>query len=112
LLTEVFVDFGLAYPAFIDCGVTILRMGPAILDELSSSALYRLGKGMTECLTRVVEIIRAGTDSGEFAVEDPDLVANMLYSLGLGGCSWPVSASWSRRAPPGSRSSPRSTSRP
>src|SRR4051794_7558587 len=85
LLTETFVDFGLAYPAFIDCGVTILRMGPAILDELSSNALYRLGKGMTECLARVVDIIRAGTDSGEFAVEDPDLVANMLYSLGLGG---------------------------
>jgi AcrR family transcriptional regulator len=84
-LTEVFVDFGLAYPAFIDCGVTILRMGPALLDELGSGALYRLGKGMTECLTRVVDIIRAGTDSGEFAVEDPDLVANMLYSLGLGG---------------------------
>ena len=85
LLTEVFVDFGLTYPAFIDCGVTILRMGPSILDELSSGALYRLGKGMTECLTRVVDIIRAGTDSGEFAVEDPDLVANMLYALGLGG---------------------------
>jgi AcrR family transcriptional regulator len=84
-LTEVFVDFGLTYPAFIDCGVTILRMGPAILDELSSGALFRLGKGMNECLARVVEIIRAGTESGEFAVEDPDLVANMLYSLGLGG---------------------------
>ena len=27
----------------------------------------------------------AGTEAGEFAVEDPDLVANMLYSLGLGG---------------------------
>ena len=85
VLTEVFVDFGLAYPAFIDCGVTILRMGPAILDDLSSSALFRLGKGMTECLTRVVDIIRAGVESGEFAVADPDLVANMLYSLGLGG---------------------------
>jgi AcrR family transcriptional regulator len=85
LLTEVFVDFGLAYPAFIDCGVTILRMGPAILDELSSSALYRLGKGMNECLARVVDIIRAGAESGEFAETDPDLVANMLYALGLGG---------------------------
>jgi AcrR family transcriptional regulator len=84
-LTEEFVDFGLAYPAFIDCGVTILRMGPAILDELGSQALFRLGRGMTECLTRVVEIIRAGVESGEFAVTDPDLVANMLYALGLGG---------------------------
>ena len=85
VLVEEFVDFGLAYPAFIDCGVTILRMGPAILDELSSGALFRLGKGMTQCLTRVVEIIRVGTEAGEFEVEDPDLVANTLYSLGLGG---------------------------
>ena len=52
-----------SYPAFIDCGVTILRMGPAILDELSSGALYRLGRGMTDCLARVVDMIRAGTDA-------------------------------------------------
>jgi AcrR family transcriptional regulator len=84
-LTEAFVDFGLRHPAFVDCGVTILRMGPALLDELSSSALFRLGKGMSDCLTRVVEVIRAGQASGAFAEQDPDLVANMLYSLGLGG---------------------------
>ena len=101
VLTEVFVDFGLAYPAFIDCGVTILRMGPAILDELNSSALFRLGKGMTECLTRVVDIIRAGTDSGEFAVDDPDLVANTLYSLGLGGLQLARLGVMVKEGPPG-----------
>ena len=37
LITEAFVDFGLEHPAFVDCGVTILRMGPALLEELSSS---------------------------------------------------------------------------
>ena len=87
------MDFGLAYPAFIDCGVTILRMGPAILDELSSSALYRLGKGMTECLARVVDIIRAGTESGEFEVEDPDLVGeHALLRSASAGSSSPGSA--------------------
>jgi len=85
LITEAFVDFGIAHPAFVDCGVTILRMGPGLLDELSSSALFRLGKGMTDCLARVAAVITAGQASGDFEVDDVDLVANMLYALGLGG---------------------------
>ena len=84
-ITEAFVDFGLEYPAFVDCGVTVLRMGPAILDELSSSALYRLGRGMTDCLKCVTEVIEAGNASGDFAVDDVDQVSNVLYALGLGG---------------------------
>jgi AcrR family transcriptional regulator len=84
-ITEEFVDFGLAHPAFIDCGVTILRVGPALLDELSSSALFRLGRGMSDCLRRVVEVIEAGQGSGAFEVEDANLAANTLYALGLGG---------------------------
>jgi AcrR family transcriptional regulator len=84
-LTEVFLDFALAHPAFIDCGVTILRMGPSLLDELSSSALFRLGKGMSDCLARVVAVLEAGQASGVFAVDDPHLVANLMYAHGLGG---------------------------
>jgi AcrR family transcriptional regulator len=84
-ITGAFVDFGLEYPAFVDCGVTILRMGPAILDELGSSALYRLGRGMTACLRCVTEVIEAGNESGAFEVEDVDQVSNVLYALGLGG---------------------------
>ena len=84
-ITEAFIDFGLTHPAFVDCGVTILRMGPALLDELSGSALFRLGKAMSDCLKRVTLVIEAGVASGDFAVEDADQVANMLYALGLGG---------------------------
>lgn len=84
-ITGAFVDFGLEYPAFVDCGVTILRMGPAILDELGSSALYRLGRGMTACLRCVTEVIEAGNETGVFQVEDVDQVSNVLYALGLGG---------------------------
>jgi AcrR family transcriptional regulator len=84
-ITGAFVDFGLEYPAFVDCGVTILRMGPAILDELGSSALYRLGRGMTACLRCVREVIEDGNESGVFAVDDVDQVSNVLYALGLGG---------------------------
>src|SRR3954451_7281928 len=82
-MTEVFVDFGLEHPAFVDCGVTILRMGPALLDELSSSALHRLGRGMSGCLARLVEVIEAGQAAGKFEVSDPPTVANLLYATGL-----------------------------
>jgi AcrR family transcriptional regulator len=84
-ITGAFLDFGLEHPAFVDCGVTILRMGPALLEELSSSALSQLGRGMTACLARVVDVIAAGKDTGVFDVDDVDLVANLLYALGLGG---------------------------
>jgi AcrR family transcriptional regulator len=84
-ITGAFVDFGLEYPAFVDCGVTILRMGPAILDELGSSALYRLGRGMTACLRCVTEVIETGNETGVFEVDDVDQVSNVLYALGLGG---------------------------
>jgi AcrR family transcriptional regulator len=84
-ITEAFIDFGIEHPAFVDCGVTILRMGPSLLDELSASALFRLGKAMTDCLKRVNAVIEAGVASGDFAVDDVDVVANTLYALGLGG---------------------------
>src|SRR3954451_22366714 len=29
-MTDAFVDLGLEHPSFVDCGVTILRMGPAL----------------------------------------------------------------------------------
>jgi AcrR family transcriptional regulator len=84
-LAEAFVHYGSGHPAFVDCGVTVLRMGPELLDELSASALFRLGRAMTECLSHVVGVLRDGMEAGVFGIEDPDLVANTMYALGLGG---------------------------
>jgi AcrR family transcriptional regulator len=84
-LAEAFTAYGAAHPAFVDCGVTVLRMGPELLDELSASALFRLGRAMTECLSHVVTVLRSGMEAGVFGIDDPDLVANTMYALGLGG---------------------------
>lgn len=84
-LAEAFVSYGTEHPAFVDCGVTVLRMGPELLDELSSSALFRLGRAMTECLSHVVRVLREGKQAGLFDIDDPDLVANTMYAQGLGG---------------------------
>jgi AcrR family transcriptional regulator len=84
-IAETFVGYGSGHPAFVDCGVTVLRMGPELLDELSQSALFRLGRAMTECLSHVVRVLTEGMDAGVFGIDDPDVVANTMYALGLGG---------------------------
>ncbi len=85
LLAEAFVAYGAGHPAFVDCGVTVLRMGPELLDELSGSALFRLGRAMASCLSHVVTVLREGREAGVFGIDDPDVVANTMYALGLGG---------------------------
>ncbi len=85
-LTGVFVDFGLEFPAFVDCAYALMRRpGPELLDEISESALLKLGRGIAGCLSVVTETLRAGNEAGDFHVEDPDLLANTLYATQLGG---------------------------
>jgi len=84
-LVSAFVDYGLAHPAFTDCAQALMRRsGPELIDEISESALFRLGRGISGCLAVLVAALQAGIDSGEFRVEDPNLLANTLYASGLG----------------------------
>ncbi|GGF33001.1 hypothetical protein GCM10011519_03080 [Marmoricola endophyticus] len=84
-ITGAFVDFGLEHPAFVDCAQTLMRRpGPELLDEISESALFRLGRGIAGCLAVLTEALRAGNEAEDFAVEDVDLLANTLYASGLG----------------------------
>ena len=84
-LTEAFVDFGLEHPAFVDCAQTLMRRpGPELLEEISESALFRLGRGIASCLRHVTDALEAGVASGEFKIADVHLLANTLYASGLG----------------------------
>ncbi|WP_210502384.1 TetR/AcrR family transcriptional regulator [Nocardioides xinjiangensis] len=84
-LVEAFVDYGLAHPAFVDCAQAIMRRpGGDLLEEVSESAMYRLGQAIGGCLSVLTRAITAGAESGDFHVEDPGLLANMLYASGLG----------------------------
>lgn len=85
-IVAAFVDYGVAHPAFVDCAQTLMiRPGDELLDELSESALLRLGRGITSCLSILSDALAEGIASGEFThSEDPALLANMLYSSGLG----------------------------
>jgi AcrR family transcriptional regulator len=84
-LVGAFVDYGLAHPAFIDCAQALMRRsGPELLDEISESALFRLGRGISGCLAVLVAALEAGVEAGDFTVADPTLLANTLYASGLG----------------------------
>jgi AcrR family transcriptional regulator len=84
-LVGAFVDYGVAHPAFIDCAQALMRRrGDELLEEISETALFRLGRGMSGCLAVLQGALQAGVDAGEFRVENPTLLANTLYASGLG----------------------------
>ena len=84
-VTEAFIDFGVEYPAFVDCAQTLMRRpGPELLEEISESSLFRLGRGISACLTQLSDVLDAGVASGDFAVPDSTLLANHMYASGLG----------------------------
>jgi AcrR family transcriptional regulator len=85
-ITEAFMDFGIEYPAFVDCAQTLMRRpGPELLEEISEGAVFRLGRGIATCLARVATVIEAGIADGSFRDQDVHLLANTLYATGLGG---------------------------
>ncbi|WP_435741386.1 TetR/AcrR family transcriptional regulator [Nocardioides sp. SYSU DS0663] len=84
-LVTAFVDYGLAHPAFVDCAQALMRRtGSELLDEISESALFRLGRGISSCLSLLAAALEHGVESGEFRVDNPALLANTLYASGLG----------------------------
>lgn len=84
-ITVAFVDYGIAHPAFVDCAQTLMRRtGPELLEEMSESAVFRLGRGISNCLAVLAAALEEGVATGDFRVEEPTLLANMLYASGLG----------------------------
>ncbi len=80
-----FVDYGLDHPAFVDCAQALMRRtGPELLEEISESAMLRLGRAISGCLSVVADVLDDGIESGDFHVDDTTLLANQLYASGLG----------------------------
>lgn len=81
-----FFDYGVAHPAFVDCAQSLMvRPGDELLDEISEGALFRLGRGITTCMTVLSQVLADGVESGDFRLGgDPIVVANTMYASGLG----------------------------
>jgi AcrR family transcriptional regulator len=80
-----YTDFCLQYPAFLDCGLSLMRRSAEELRETISDAIWiRLGQNMAACLGKLSQILSEGAEQGVFTVEDPDFTANLLYAQTLG----------------------------
>lgn len=74
-----FVDYGVAFPAFVDCAQALMRRkGEDLLEEIHESALFRLGRAISSCLAILTSALE------ELDTPDPVLRANTLYASGLG----------------------------
>jgi AcrR family transcriptional regulator len=80
-----YVGFCLRYPAFLDCALSLMhRPAGELREALSDSVWLRLGQGIASCVVHVAEILRTGARDGTFAVDDPDYMANVLWTQILG----------------------------
>ena len=85
-VVEAYAGFCRRYPAFLDCSHALMQRPARELNGIVSESVWlRLGQGMSRCLGRVAEVLRAGSESGAFTeVEDPDFTANLLWTQMLG----------------------------
>ena len=63
-----------------------MRQPARELRETVSEAVWlRLGQGMVRCIDQLAQILRDGAAAGEFTtVDDPDYLANVLWTQTLG----------------------------
>ncbi|MFS3130417.1 TetR/AcrR family transcriptional regulator [Nocardioides sp. Bht2] len=84
-VVETFVDFGVRFPAFVECAQALMRQpGPQLFDEISESALFRLGRAIASCLSLLSAILDEGVAKGIFKIGDTAMLANHMYATGLG----------------------------
>ena len=83
--TRVYAEYCRRYPAFLDAALALMR-GPArnLYESVSESVWLRLGQGMARCIDVLAAVIRRGVEAGDFDVDDPDYLANVLWTQGLG----------------------------
>jgi AcrR family transcriptional regulator len=83
--TEAYARFCARYPAFLDSALALMHRPARDLREIVSESVWlRLGQGMAGCLDHLVRVLRDGSESGAFEVEDPEYLANVLWTQVLG----------------------------
>ncbi len=84
-VTEAYAGYGRRYPAFLDSSLALMHRPAAELQEIVSDSVWlRLGQAMAGCIGVLADVLRAGNESGDFSVADPDYTANLLWTQALG----------------------------
>lgn len=80
-----FAAYCALYPAFLDGSMSLMRRPALELREIVSELVWlRLGQAMARCLDQVAGYLRWGVQTGAFAVEDPEVMANFQWTQMLG----------------------------
>ena len=81
----VFADFCIAYPAFLDCGLSLLRR-PALelRGTLSDAVWFRVSRAVGRCVGAVQRALEAGVEQGVVELDDAGFVAARLLTQMMG----------------------------
>jgi AcrR family transcriptional regulator len=81
----IFADFCVTYPAFLDCGLSLLRRPALELREtLSDATWFRVSRAVGRCVGAVQWVLEAGARQGVIEVEDPGFTAGRLLTQMMG----------------------------
>jgi AcrR family transcriptional regulator len=81
----VFADFCITYPAFLDCGLSLLRRPALELREtLSDAAWFRVSRAVGRCVGAVQRVLEAGVKQEVVEVDDPGFTAGRLLTQMMG----------------------------
>src|SRR6201994_2981363 len=98
----VFADFCVAYPAFLDCGLSLLRRPARELREtLSDAAWFRVSRAVGRCVGAVQRVLEAGVKQEVVEVDDPGFTAGRLLTQMMGSLHLSRTGVSLREATPG-----------
>ena len=81
----VFAEFCVSYPAFLDCGLSLLRRPAVELREtLSDAAWFRVSRAVGRCVGAVQRVLEAGVEQEAVEVDDPGFTAGRLLTQMMG----------------------------
>jgi hypothetical protein len=81
----VFADFCVTYPAFLDCGLSLLRRPAVELREiLSDAAWFRVSRAVGRCVGVVQRALELGVAQQTIEVDDAGFLAGRLLTQMMG----------------------------
>jgi AcrR family transcriptional regulator len=98
----VFADFCVSYPAFLDCGLSLLRRPAVELREtLSDAVWFRVSRAVGRCVGAVQRALEAGVEQELVEVDDPGFTAGRLLTQMMGSMHLSRTGVSLREAAPG-----------
>jgi AcrR family transcriptional regulator len=84
-LLAIFAEFCVTYPAFLDCGLSLLRRPAVELREILSDATwFRVSRAVGRCVGAVQRALELGVEQQTIEVDDAGFLAGRLLTQMMG----------------------------